>query len=321
MARAFAALPRVPFLTAPTPVEELPRLRDRLAPAPRLLIKRDDVIPFGFGGNKVRKLEYVAAAALADQADTLITCGGLQSNHARATAAAAARLGLPAVLVLNGEPPDEKRGNTLLAALLGAEIHYVPGRDERAPRMRALAGSLRRQGRRPFEIPLGASTPLGAIGFVRAVHELVDQGVAPDVIVHSTSSGGTQAGLLAGCALAGLPARILGISADDPPATLQRDIRRIVEGMASLIDIDPASVLRVRPPAVDARFVGEGYGVPTDASREAVELVARTEGIFLDPTYTAKAMAGLIQMIRERTFGDEETVMFWHTGGLPGIFR
>ena len=321
MARTFAALPRVPFLTAPTPLEELVRLRHRLAPAPRVFIKRDDVIPFGFGGNKVRKLEYVAAAALAAQADTLITCGGLQSNHARVTAAAAARLGLHAALVLNGVAPDETRGNTLLDELLGAEIHYVPDRRARASRMRELADEFRQKGKRPFEIPLGASTSLGAIGFVRALYELVDRGVRPDVIVHSTSSGGTQAGLLAGCALAGIRARVIGVSADDPPAVLERGIREIVEGMTSLIDIDPVSVLRSHPPVVDDRFVGQGYGIETAASREAMELVAQTEGIFLDPTYTAKAMAGLIAMIRDGTCRTDETVVFWHTGGLPGIFR
>ncbi|PYQ03481.1 MAG: D-cysteine desulfhydrase family protein, partial [Acidobacteria bacterium] len=258
--------------------------------------KRDDALPFGFGGNKVRKLDLVAARAQADGADTLLTVGGVQSNHARATAAAAARLGLRCILVLNGARPDRATGNALLEGLLGAEIRYVASRAERAPAMRAEADRLRAQGRRPYEIPLGASTPLGSMAYARAVAELAGQGPAPDVIVHASSSGGTQAGLLAGIALLGLPTRVLGISADDPAPALSE----LIAGLDG--------------------FVGEGYGIPTPASREAIELAARTEALFLDPTYTAKAMAGLIAHVRAGRFRSDETVLFWHTGGLPGLF-
>jgi L-cysteate sulfo-lyase len=315
-----ARLPSLPLVPAPTVIEPMPRLLHALGGGPRLFIKRDDAIPFGFGGNKVRKLALVAARAMADQADTLITAGGVQSNHARATAAAAARLGLRAVLVANGHAPERLTANALLDQLLGAEVVYVPSREDRAPMIEQVAARLRRQGRRPFAIPIGASTPLGALGFVLAIAELVDQMPPPDVIIHSTSSGGTQAGLVAGCRLLGLPTRVVGISADDTSASLQSTIRAIVSGVADLLDLDPETLSRGTAFEVDDRFVGDGYGIPTDGSREAIELAARTEAIFLDPTYTAKAMAGLIACVRQQRFQKNQTVLFWHTGGQVGLF-
>src|SRR5687767_3542286 len=177
----------LPLVRAPTPLEEMVRLRTALGGGPRLLVKRDDAIPFGFGGNKVRKLRLVAAQALAAGADTLVTTGGVQSNHCRATAAAAAKLGLRCVLVVNGAPQPSPSANALLDRLLGAEVEYVTTREQRAPRLRAVCERLRSEGRRPFEIPLGASTPLGAAGIALGIGELLEQGPAPDVIVHSTS--------------------------------------------------------------------------------------------------------------------------------------
>jgi L-cysteate sulfo-lyase len=312
--------PSLPFVLAPTPVEPMPSLSLLLGGGPRLSIKRDDAIPFGFGGNKVRKLALVTAQAVADGADTLITAGGVQSNHARATAAAAAKLGLHAVLVANGKAPERPTANALLDELLGAQVVYVPSREDRVPMMQQLAGRLRDPGRRPFVIPVGASTPLGALGFVLAVAELVDQIGAPDVIVHSTSSGGTQAGLVAGCRLLDLHTRVVGISADDSSASLQPQVRAIISGIADLMDLDVAGLARGTAIEVDDRFVGDGYGVPTDESREALELAARTEAIFLDPTYTAKAMAGLVAYVRQQKFKDNQTVLFWHTGGQVGLF-
>jgi 1-aminocyclopropane-1-carboxylate deaminase/D-cysteine desulfhydrase-like pyridoxal-dependent ACC family enzyme len=320
---ALASLPSVPFAPEPTPVEEMPRLRSALGGGPRLLVKRDDAIGFAFGGNKVRKMRLVAADALARQADTLITCGGVQSNHARVTAAAAARLGLRCVLVANGTAPDRPTANALLARLLGAEIRYVPTREARVPEMEAVAAAQREAGRRPYVIPIGASTPLGAAAFAHAVTELFEQVAPPDVIVHSTSSGGTQAGLVAGCALAGVRTRILGISADEPAAALATEVRRILSGLADLIGPGGGSDVHALADAeieIDDGFVGEGYGVPTPQSREAIELLARTEALFLDPTYTAKAMAGLIARVRHGAFKSTDTVLFWHTGGQVGLF-
>jgi 1-aminocyclopropane-1-carboxylate deaminase/D-cysteine desulfhydrase-like pyridoxal-dependent ACC family enzyme len=316
---ALASLPAVPLAPAPTPIEELPRLRAALGGGPRLLVKRDDAIGFAFGGNKVRKMRLVAAEALARGADTLITAGGVQSNHARVTAAAAARLGLRAILVANGAAPARLTANALLDRLLGADIRYVASRAERARAMDAAAAEERAAGRTPYVIPLGASTPLGAAAFALAIRELLDQIAAPDVIVHSTSSGGTQAGLVAGCALAGLPTRVLGISADEPAAALGAEVRGILDGLAALAGAR-ADELAAAVIEIDDRFVGGGYGVPTRESQAALELTARTEAIFLDPTYTAKAMAGLIAHVRVGHFRADQTVLFWHTGGLPGLF-
>jgi D-cysteine desulfhydrase family pyridoxal phosphate-dependent enzyme len=317
---ALAAFPMLPLLPAPTLVESLPRLSALLGGGPRLFIKRDDAIPFGFGGNKVRKLALVAARAQADGADTLITAGAVQSNHARVTAAVAAKLGMRAVLVANGEPPSPLTANALLDHLLGAEVVYVETREERAPKILEIAEQLRAEGRQPFAIPIGASTPLGALAFALAVAELLDQMPPPDVIVHATSSGGTQAGLVAGCRLLGVSTRVVGISADDTTASMQSQVRVIVSGMAELLTLDPSALARGTAIEVDDRFVGGGYGVPTDESREAIALLARTEAIFLDPVYTAKAMAGLIAYVRQQTLVEGQTVLFWHTGGQVGLF-
>jgi len=317
---ALARIARIPFAPLPTPIEPMPRLSAIIGGGPRLVVKRDDAIAFGFGGNKVRKLAFVAARAEAEGADTLITAGGVQSNHARVTAAAAAKLGMRAVLVANGTPPDCPSANALLDALLGAEVVYVGSRDDRTPKMREIAEGLRTAGRRPFEIPIGASTPLGALGYVHAVVELFDQMPAPDVIVHSTSSGGTQAGIVAACRLLGLPTRVVGISADDPAAAIQAEVRAIIEGIAELLAIARGGIAHGTAIEIDDRFVGDGYGKPTPASREALELAARTEALFLDPTYTAKAMAGLIAYVRQQRIKEGETVLFWHTGGQVGLF-
>jgi 1-aminocyclopropane-1-carboxylate deaminase/D-cysteine desulfhydrase-like pyridoxal-dependent ACC family enzyme len=322
-----AALPRLaaPPL-APTPIETLSRLRDALGPWTGsrrpfdLLVKRDDAIPFGFGGNKVRKLQLVAQQAILERADTLITCGGVQSNHMRATAATAVKTGLQAVLVANGSPSSKPTANALLDRLLGAEVRYVASREERALEMARAADELRANGRRPYVIPLGASTPLGAAAFALAVGEMLSQTgyAAPDTIVLSTSSGGTQAGVIAGCRLHGVATRVIGISADETSARLGAEVRRILEGLEDLLEID-RGVLSDAAIEIDDAFVGDGYGIPTPASIEAIEMSARLEALFLDPTYTSKAMAGLIARGRRGEL-DGSRVLFWHTGGQVGLF-
>ena len=245
--RRLMSLPTLELWQPPSPVHDLARLRAALGAGPRLLVKRDDAIPFGFGGNKVRKVALVAAQAIADGADTLLSVGGVQSNSARVVAAVAARLGLRCVIVANGDRPPRLSANALLDHLLGAEVHYVRSREERAPAMARIAAELRAAGRRPYEIPLGASTPLGALGFARGVGELAEQGIVPDVIVHATSSGGTQAGLVAGCTLYGLPTRVLGISADDPSASIRDTVRGVIAGMGALsTSTAPRSPTRAR---------------------------------------------------------------------------
>jgi 1-aminocyclopropane-1-carboxylate deaminase/D-cysteine desulfhydrase-like pyridoxal-dependent ACC family enzyme len=314
-----AAVERVPLIGRSTPVEEMSRLRAAIGGGPRLLVKRDDAIPFGFGGNKTRKLELVAAEALAAGSDTLVTVGGVQSNHARATAATAAKLGLHCVLIANGVKPATPRANALLDELLGAEIEYIPSRNERASAIEGAVRRLTREGRKPYAVPLGASTPLGALGYVRAVGELLTQTEPPDVIIHATSSAGTQAGLVAGCALNGLRTNVMGVSADDPADEIARKVRELVAGVAVLLGAS-TDALADAPVSIDATFVGDGYGIPTPASLEAQGMAARTEALFVDNTYTAKALAALIAYVREGRFRDRETVLFWHTGGQVGIF-
>jgi 1-aminocyclopropane-1-carboxylate deaminase/D-cysteine desulfhydrase-like pyridoxal-dependent ACC family enzyme len=313
------ALPSVELGALPTPIDFAWRLRDAIGMGGRLLVKRDDALPFGFGGNKVRKLTLVAAEARDQGADTLITCGGVQSNHCRATASAAARLGMRCQLVVNGERPDRLTGNALLDDLLGAEVTYVRERADRGPTMQALADSLAAGGRRPYVIPLGASNPIGAMGLARGVGELVYQGLVPDVIISASSSGGTQAGLIAGCALFETRTRVIGISADDPVEEIQRTVEEICSGIEARLGLAPGALDARERFEADAAFVGDGYGVPTDASREAQRLAATTEALFTDHWYTAKALAAVVAYGRAGRFRDGETVMFWHTGGQVGL--
>jgi L-cysteate sulfo-lyase len=314
------SLPSIRLGHLPTPIDELQRLRDTVGMGARLLVKRDDALPFGFGGNKVRKLTLVAADAKAQGADALITCGGVQSNHCRATASAAARLGMRCRLVLNGSAPERLTGNALIDNLLGAEVTYVGTREERAPAMDRIAEEVRAAGGHPYLIPLGASTPLGAMGLARGIGEMVAQGVAPDVIVSASSSGGTQAGLIAGCTLYGLRTRVIGVSADDPADRIRARVVEIAAGIEERLGLASGSLGAAERFEADAGYVGDGYGVPSEASREAQALAARNEALITDHWYTAKALAGLIGHARAGEFRDGMTVLFWHTGGQVGVF-
>lgn len=320
MPQRLDAVPRASLFIGPSPVEELPRLRAALGRAPRILIKRDDAISFCLGGTKVRKLEYFAGRALADQCDTLVTAGTAQSHHVRVTAAVAGKLGMKAILFLTREP-RERRSNAILDKLLGAEIHYAPDREDRGKMMREMIDDLRDRGGRPFEIPLGGSSALGALGLVRGVQEMLKQSIRPDAIVVATSTGGTQAGLIAGCMIAKHEARVLGISVDSSATVSAVAIDQILQSLPSVIELDKRTVKRSQEILLADSFVGEGYHEPTEDSDRAARFLARTEGILLDSTYTAKAMAGLIQLIKDGTFMEKETVLFWHTGGLPTVFR
>lgn len=314
----------------PTPVDELPRFRDALAQdsnpsrVPRILIKRDDLTGPGFGGNKVRKLEYVLAKALAERAEVVVTVGGLRSNHARITAALCARIGIKCVLVLNGalEASKYRPASIALEELYGADVRIVSAREDRDPTMKAVAEEFRNAGKRVFEVPIGASIPLGALGYVAAFHELASQ-LGPDTvvseIVHASSSGGTQAGLIAGCIMAGSKAKITGVSPDNPADEIAAEVTGILNGMGELVSIPQAeNSLRVE---INDEFIGPGYGIPSNEGNEATRLLARTEGIVLDPVYTAKAMAALISWIRGGRYSNDETVLFWHTGGQMALFE
>mgnify|MGYP000032387481 CR=1 FL=1 len=316
-------LPRVPLAVRPTPLQEAPRLSAYLD-GPRILIKRDDLTGLALGGNKARKLEFLLGEARARGADAVITVGAPQSNHARMTAAACRLLGLEAYLVLGGDPPEEVQGNLLLDHLFGAEVRLIQSTDDYILMgvVEDLARELRGRGRHPYVIPRGGSTGLGAVAYLEAGMEAFAQlnalGVRLDAIVTTSTSGGTHAGLLAATrfAHAGIP--VVGISAGPPAETVARRVSAIVRELADLLRADLA--VQGEDVVVHDAYVGEGYGLPTPATVEAIKLVARTEGVLLDPVYTGKGMAGLIDLVRRGSFTRGQTVLFWHTGGQPALF-
>ena len=316
-------LPRFPLALLPTPLVEAPRLSRALG-GPRILFKRDDLTGCGFGGNKVRGLEYYIADALAKNADVIVTGAGPQSNHIRATSAAARVAGLDVVAVMHDTRPAETQGNLLLDELLGVQLRFTNNPDRRVvdTEIEAVAEELRRAGRRPYVIPRGGASALGAFGYVECVRELDAQlnamDVQPDWLVLATGACGTQAGLVAGAEIFGAPYSVLGITVSRPVEECIQRITRFAVETAQLaghaIEIEPEDVV------VQDGFIGPGYGIPTPEGVEAIRLVARAEGIFLDPTYTGKAMAGLIAEIRSGRITKGETVVFLHTGGEPALF-
>ena len=314
-------LPRVVLLDGPTPLQPLPRLAAALGGGVDLWIKREDLGPLAFSGNKLRNLEFLLGAALAEGADTVITSGRRWSNHCRLTAAAGARLGLEVHLVISGPPLPSP--NLRLIEVLGGTIHQVAtdDRDERERMVDAVAREAERAGRHVHVIPVGGSSAAGAWGQVLAALELATQvegeTVTPDAIVLASATGGTQAGLLVGAALAFDPApRVIGVVANQGSAELRATIEPKVHDLAAMAGIEPP-VDRIE---LNGRQLGPGYGIPTPASRAAAELLARTEGILVDPIYTAKAVAGLIELVRSGEI-DGRRVVFWHGGGLPSLFE
>jgi len=310
-------IPRLRFAHLPTPVEELPRLARTLNLA-RLLVKRDDQTGLAFGGNKTRKLEFLLAEAQAQDADTLITAGAVQSNHCRQTAAAAAKFGLDCILVLTGEPPERSSANLLLDELLGARLVWAGGREHRERVLAETFEQVKAEGKRPYLVPYGGSNAVGALGYAFAIEEFLQQGIEADWIVFASSSGGTQAGLTLGARRFGFRGRLLGISVDEPRRSLQVRVANLVaetsEKVGERIEFSPDEIL------VNDDYCAAGYGVLTGAEREAVRLFARLEGLLLDPVYTGRAAAGLIDLARKGFFGRNETVLFWHTGGKPALF-
>jgi D-cysteine desulfhydrase family pyridoxal phosphate-dependent enzyme len=309
-------LKRVRLAHLPTPVEELPRLSAELG-GPRLLIKRDDQTGLAFGGNKTRKLEYLLADAQNNKAKTLITAGAIQSNHCRQTAAAAARFGFDCILVLGGNEPEVPEANTLLDVLLGADIVWTE-RENMKNRLLEVYEQAKVQGRSPYIIPYGGSNPTGASAYAYAIRELATQDVEVDWVVFATSSGGTQAGMVVGAELAGFQGSLLGISVDEPKKRLQESIAdlavRTAELLGEKILITPKQIM------VNDDYVGLGYAVIGKPEVEAIHLFARLEGILVDPVYTGRAAAGLIDLIRNDFFNHDETILFWHTGGTPALF-
>lgn len=310
--------PRDQLATLPTPLEQAGRLETGAS----WYIKRDDLTGLGMGGNKARKLEFLCADARRQQSDVLVTVGAAQSNHARMTAAAGARLGLDVHLVLGGDRPSTIEGNQLLSALFGATFHYAgtDDWDELETHMGNLEQRWRDEGRHPYRMPIGGSTRVGARGFLVAWKELLDQckadGIAPSLVVHPTSSGGTHGGMLAGQALFGGPP-ILAISVAKQPGDLGATARRLANEL--LVDIGAAISVPEDAVQVDGDFRGDAYAVPTPAADDAVRFAARAGGWVLDRTYTGKALSGLLAYAQTGRLpaGD---VIFWHTGGGPAIF-
>jgi len=310
-------IPRMNFAHLPTPIEELPRLSEALG-GPRLLIKRDDQTGLAFGGNKTRKLEFLVAEAREQGAKTLISGGAMQSNHCRQTAAAAARFGFECTLVLTGEMPDKPSANLLLDELFGAEIVAVPDRKDRDHILQGTFDNAITAGKKPYLVPYGGSSPTGALGYAFAVDEFMKQNVHADWMVFGTSSGGTHAGLVLGQRVFGYKGKVLGISIDESEEWLKSHVSKLAsdasEKMGERIEFTPADVMAT------ADYCGAGYGVLTDAEREAVKLFAKYEGLLLDPVYTGRAAAGMIDLNRKGFFKKDETVLFWHTGGQPALF-
>ena len=308
---------RVHLAHLPTRIEELPRLADHLN-GPRILVKRDDQTGLAFGGNKTRKLEFLVAEALEQGAGTLITGGALQSNHCRQTAAAAARFGLDCILVLNGEMPDKPSANLLLDQMFGAEIVTITDRALRDQTLQKTYEKAHADGRKPYLVWYGGSNPTGALGYAYAMQEFIVQDVHADWIVFGTSSGGTHAGLVLGQRVFGYPGKVLGISIDEPEEWLKTRVSTLAsdasEKLGTRIDFTRDDIL------ASEDYCQAGYGVLTDAEREAVKLFARLEGLLLDPVYTGRAAAGMIDLIRTGFFKKDETVLFWHTGGQPALF-
>ena len=315
-------LPYVSLAHLPTPIDELPRLSQELG-GPRLLVKRDDQTGLATGGNKIRKLEFLMGEALDQGADMVITAGAAQSNHCRQTAAAAAHVGLGCALVLGGEPTPTPTGNLLLDQLLGAKIYWT-GPDRRGERLEEIADQVRADGHQLYVIPYGGSNVVGATGYVLAMQELVNQQLGElrvDRIVFASSSGGTQAGMVVGARATGFGGEIIGVKIDkgevgDDPYTLR--LARLANETAAHMGLD--SKFTPDDFLVAEDYLGGGYGVVGELEREAIHLTARLEGLILDPVYTGRAMGGLIDMIRRGLIGSDETVLFWHTGGMPAVF-
>ena len=316
-------LPRLTLAHLPTPIERLERLSQALG-GPELLIKRDDQTGLALGGNKVRKLEFLVGQALEQGADTLVTAGAAQSNHCRQTAAAAAKVSLHCELLLNGKKPDVPNGNLLLDELLGAQVHWIE-RSRRPAMLQELPERLRAQGRKPYVIPVGGSNGVGATGYALAMRELAGQLRAieqrVDHVVFGSSSGGTQAGMVVGARAAGFSGKLhgVGIDKDDrDEISYEEELAQIANNCSDYVELSERFTRNDF--TVVYGYVGGGYGVVGDLEREAIRMMARQEGIILDPVYTGRAFGALVDQIRKGAFKQDETVLFWHTGGAPALF-
>ncbi|MFT4768697.1 MAG: L-cysteate sulfo-lyase [Glaciecola sp.] len=321
-----ARFPRLHFAHLPTPLEPLKNLSRELG-GPNIWIKRDDCTGLAGGGNKTRKLEFLMADAEQQGADTIITQGATQSNHARQTAAIATKMGMDCEVLLEdrtGSTYDgyNYNGNVLLDKLFKASISRYAGGTDMNAAMEDMAKQLRTDGKKPYIIPGGGSNPIGALGYVHCAMELLYQadtaGLRMDLVVHGTGSAGTQAGLVAGFAGSNSQVPVLGIGVRAPKPLQEENVFKLAERTADLLGI-PGAIRREHVEA-NCDYVGEGYGIPTPATIEAIELFARSESILLDPVYSGKGAAGLIDLIRKGHFAKDQNIVFIHTGGSQALF-
>ena len=320
-----AKFPRLRFAHLPTPLEPMANL-SRLLDGPNIWVKRDDCTGLAGGGNKTRKLEFLMADAEQQGADTIITQGAVQSNHARQTAAIAAKLGYECYLLLENrtgsdDPDFLANGNVLLDDIYNARLSGFPAGTDMNQEMLSLAEELRAAGKKPYIIPGGGSNRIGALGYVNAAYELVgqcnDQGLKVDHIVHATGSTGTQAGLVTGLTAIHSGIDLMGISVRAPKEAQEENVYRLACETAEFIGSSAA--LNRSDVVANSDYVGEGYGMPTDGMIEAVEMAARHESILLDPVYSGKGMAGLIDLVRQGFYRREENIVFIHTGGAQAL--
>lgn len=317
--------PRVKLAHLPTPLEELETLGRDLDR--RIFCKRDDCTGLAIGGNKTRKLEFTLADAIEKGACTIVTSGGLQSNHVRQTAAAAAKLGLACHAVLNNplaDPPAAYResGNLLLDSLFSVVIHEVEG-DQVDAKIAEITASLTGEGRKPYVVPMGASHGIGALGYVECAQELIaqceDKGIQPSHVFLTTGSAGTHGGFLAGLRLLGSPVQVVGISVSEDAPTKRAKVQDIIDQVAEVMETNVPPV-RDNDIVVLDDYVGDGYGVRTEAAEGAIRRLARTEGLLLDPVYTGKAMAGMLDLLENNKLEGVQDPVFLHTGGSPALF-
>jgi D-cysteine desulfhydrase len=318
--------PRRMYTIGPTPIEKVPFFTEALG-GPNIYIKRDDLLGLAGGGNKTRKLEFLVADALENSADTLITCGAVQSNHCRLTLAAAVKEGLKCRLVLEervaGSYNPEASGNNFLFRLLGVEkITVVPGGSDMMAEMQKIADELTTQGRKGYVIPGGGSNPIGATGYVACAEEILSQlsdtEYRIDRVVCASGSTGTHAGLVTGLCGNSANMPVVGINVSRTKEEQEPMVYDLVQRTAKYLDVK--TDIPTDAVVCFGDYVGPGYSLPTPAMAEAVRLLARTEGILLDPVYTGKAMAGLIDLVRKGYFKKEENILFVHTGGSPALY-
>lgn len=297
--------------------------RSKLGVKPRIFIKRDDFTEVGLGGNKSRKLDYIMHDALEKKADTIITWGGLQSNHCRQTLAFVNVLNMDCHLILNGEPQEEPQGNLFIYDVFGAKLHYEPDESKCPEACEDLVAELKAVGKNPYYVPLGASIPLGSLGYVESAKEIAEQseiqGIKVQHIFLASGSSGTQAGLEVGTKLYLPECKIHGISVSRPREELQKMVSQLGNEIAEYIDKEIH--FEMDDICIHDEYIGEGYAIPTKAGNEAIRLLGNTEAILLDPVYTGKAMSGLIDMLKKGILDDAEAVVFIHTGGSPAIFN